>query len=227
VITISDSGPGIPVEVARSINVPFTAAADSIKPARGIGLYIAARLVKLHGGRLIIETGENGSTVDIYLPSDIETSETMRGIISIRSSIESLISIGASPVLYVLTRDSGPCWLDVAGTMRDRPVINPKPSETGRSGICFWPIGERLAFAVTAERKYRESPMSLFENGRGGLRMIEGNPGEIPDTGWAFCPDDGRDYASLLGAALERMNGGAGDPLRKGEKEWTATGSLS
>jgi signal transduction histidine kinase len=227
VITISDSGPGIPDDVARLINVPFTAAPSSIKPARGIGLYIAARLVKLHGGRLIIETGENGSTIDIYLPSDIQTSETMRGIISIQSSVESLVSIGASPILYVLTRDSGPCWLDVAGTMRDRPVINPTPAETGRSGICFWPMGKRLAFVMTAERKYRESPMSIFENGRGGLRILDGNPGENPDAGWAVCPDDGREYASLLEAALERMEVGAGEPLRKGEKEWTATGSLS
>ncbi len=227
VITISDSGPGIPDEVAHSINVPFTAAPASIKPARGIGLYIAARLVKRHGGRLIIETGENGSTIDIYLPSDIQTSETMRGIISIQSTVESLVSIGASPILYVLTRDRGPCWLDVAGTMRDRPVINPTPAEMGRVGICFWPIGERLAFVITAERKYRESPMSLFENGRGGLRIMEGNPGENPDAGWAVCPDDGREYASLLEAALKRMEVGAGEPFRKGEKEWTATGSLS
>jgi hypothetical protein len=227
VITISDSGPGIPDDVARSINVPFTAAPASIKPARGIGLYIAARLVKLHGGRLIIETGENGSTIDIYLPSDIQTSETMRGIITIQSSVESLVSIGASPILYVLTRDNGPCWLDVAGTMRDRPLINPTPAETGRSGICFWPMGKRLAFVLTAERKYRESPMSLFENGRGGLRILDGNPGEHPGAGWAVCPDDGREYASLLEAALERMEVGAGELLRKGEKEWTATGSLS
>ena len=227
VITISDSGSGIPDEVARSINVPFTAAPGSIKLARGIGLYIAARLVKLHGGRLIIETGENGSSIDIYLPSDIQTSEMMRGVISIQSSVESLVSIGTSPILYVLTRDSGPCWLDVAGTMRDRPLINPAPAETGRSGIYFWPMGERLAFVMTAERKYRESPMSLFENGRGGLRMIEGSPGENPDAGWAVCPDDGRDYASLLAEALERMKSGAGKPLREGVKEWTATGFSS
>ncbi len=227
VITISDSGQGIPDEVARSINVPFTAPSASIKPASGIGLYVAARLVKLHGGRLIIETGDNGSLIDIYLPSDIKTSETMRAVISIQSSVESLVSIGASPILYVLTRDSGPCWLDVAGTMREKPAINPTSAETGRSGICFWPMGERLAFVMTAERKYRESPMSLFEKGRGGLRMIEGNPGENPDAGWAACPDAGRDYASLLNAALERMRSGAGEPLRKGVTEWTATGFSS
>ena len=227
VITISDSGPGIPDEVARSINVPFTAPPDAIKLARGIGLYIAARLVKLHGGRLIIETGENGSSIDIYLPSDIQTSETMRAVISIQSSVESLVSIGASPILYVLTRDRGRCWIDVAGTMRERPVINPTPAETGRSGIYFWPMGERLAFVMTAERTYRESPMSLFEKGRGGLRMIEGDPGENPDAGWAVCPDDGRDYASLLDVALERMRDGAGEPLRKGVTEWSATGFSS
>ena len=227
VIKISDSGPGIPDEVARSINVPFTAPPSSIKPATGIGLYIAARLVKLHGGRLIIETGDNGSSIDIYLPCDIRTSEMMRAVISIQSSVEALVSIGASPILYVLTRDSGPCWLDVAGTMSERPVINPTPAETGRSGIFFWPIGEKLAFVMTAERKYRESPMSLFEKGRGGLRMIEGNPGEYPDAGCASCPDDGRDYASLLNAALERMKSRAGEPLWKGVKEWTATGFSS
>jgi two-component sensor histidine kinase len=227
VITISDSGPGIPEEVARSINVPFTYPPSSIKPARGIGLYIAARLVKLHGGRLLIERDASGSRIDIFLPADIETSETMRSIISIQSAVASLVSIGASPVLYVLAREAGPCWLDVAGTMRERPLINPSPSESGRSGICFWPVGERLAFAVTAERSYRESPMSLFAKGRGGLRMMEGGPGDNPDAGWAVCPDDGRDYGALLKTALYRMKAGAEEKLRKGEKEWTATGSLS
>jgi hypothetical protein len=151
----------------------------------------------------------------------------MRAIISIQSSVESLVSRGASLILYVLTRDRGPCWIDVAGTMRERPVINPTPAEMGRSTIFFWPMGERLAFVMTAERKYRESPMSLFEKGRGGLRMIEGSPGENPDAGWAVCPDDGRDYASLLEVALERMRDGAGEPLRKGVTEWTATGFSS
>ena len=184
-------------------------------------------LVKLHGGRLLIEKDGDGSSIDIYLPSDIDTSETMRSVISIQSSVGSLVSIGASPVLYVLTRDGGPCWLDIAGKMRERPTINPTPAETGRSGIALWPMGERLAFAISAERKYRESPMSLFEKGKGGLRMVEGGPGENPDAGWAVCPDDGRDYASLLEAAMKRMESGAGGPSREGEEEWTATGSLS
>ena len=69
--------------------------------------------------------------------------------------------------------------------------------------------------------------LALFENGKGGLRMVEGGPGENPAAGWAVCPDDGRDFASLLEAALKRMEGGAEDALRKGEEEWTATGSLS
>ena len=88
-------------------------------------------------------------------------------------------------------------------------------------------MGERLAFVLTAGKNYRESPMSLFENGSGGLRLIEGRPGENPVAGWGICPDDGRNYASLLEAAMKRITGGAAGPLRKGEKEWTATGSLS
>jgi hypothetical protein len=88
-------------------------------------------------------------------------------------------------------------------------------------------MSEKLAFVMTAERKYRESPMALFENGRDGLRLIEGDPGENPDVAWASCPDDGRDYASLLDAALERMRSGASESLREGVKEWTATGFSS
>jgi signal transduction histidine kinase len=227
IITVYDSGPGIPDEVVRSINVPVTASPDSIKPAKGIGLYIAARLVKLHGGRLIIEGNGSGSSIDIYLPSDIRTSEMMRSVISIQSSVESLVSIGASPILYILTRDKGPCWFKVAGTMQEAPVMNPSPLDTGRTGICFWPIGERLAVVLTADREYRESPMTMFENGRGGLRMVQNDPVDNLEIGWAVCPDDGKDYASLLSVAIDRINGGAGEPLRKGVKEWTGTGSLS
>lgn len=67
-ISVSDSGKGIPADIAGRIFEPFF----STKPAqagRGIGLTLVSSIIKLHGGAIDVESSDdNGTTFRIYLP---------------------------------------------------------------------------------------------------------------------------------------------------------------
>ncbi len=67
VVRVSDSGPGIPDEVARRIFEPFFSTKDE---GTGLGLCIAARIIARHGGRLVLESSsERGTTFAIHIPT--------------------------------------------------------------------------------------------------------------------------------------------------------------
>lgn len=67
-ISISDSGKGIPVDIAGRIFEPFF----STKPpqsGRGIGLTLVSSIIKLHSGAIDVDSSEDsGTTIRIYLP---------------------------------------------------------------------------------------------------------------------------------------------------------------
>lgn len=66
VLTISDSGSGVPPENAESIFQPFFTTKDE---GTGLGLSIAKRIVEEHGGSLELDTEETvGATFIIHLP---------------------------------------------------------------------------------------------------------------------------------------------------------------
>ncbi len=66
VLSLSDSGPGIPEELMEKVFQPFFTTKDE---GTGLGLSIASRIVNEHGGRLSIESGTTGgATFVITLP---------------------------------------------------------------------------------------------------------------------------------------------------------------
>jgi len=69
-ITVRDTGPGIPKEQRRSIFEMFY----TTKPAgegTGLGLSISQKIVKLHGGQIHVECPPEGGTVfTIELPCE-------------------------------------------------------------------------------------------------------------------------------------------------------------
>lgn len=212
-IEVADSGPGIPDAVAERINVPMTADPASIRPAHGLGLYIAARLVRLHGGRLSVGSHESGSSIELCLPIDVATSEAVRSALAVQSTIAAMVATGASPVLYAFAKEECGCWLDVARSLAAQPMIDPTPFEAVGADVAFWTISERFAVALTASREYRDDPGSLV--GPCSRACPEEEPVSM-ETGWAVCPRDGGDYRSLLAAATARLGEGAATPLRKG-----------
>jgi signal transduction histidine kinase len=65
IITVSDTGPGIPAEEQQHIFEAFYRGRDGGRrrvPGMGMGLAIAKSLTELHGGRIWLESGEGGST---------------------------------------------------------------------------------------------------------------------------------------------------------------------
>lgn len=69
-IVITDTGPGFPNKALDHLFQPFQGGAR--KGGIGLGLAIAAELIRGHGGRLeLTQTGEDGTSFTIYLPKSI------------------------------------------------------------------------------------------------------------------------------------------------------------
>ncbi|MDT8345213.1 MAG: HAMP domain-containing sensor histidine kinase [Thermohalobaculum sp.] len=67
VITLRDTGPGMPAKARENLFRPFHGGAR--QGGTGLGLAIAAELVRANGGRLdLVETGPGGTRFDIHLP---------------------------------------------------------------------------------------------------------------------------------------------------------------
>ena len=69
-ITVTDQGPGVPTGQHRSIFDPFVRGLGSTSPrsGRGLGLFIAKRVVEGHRGRIWTDTRERGAKFVIELP---------------------------------------------------------------------------------------------------------------------------------------------------------------
>lgn len=65
VVFVSDSGPGIPADVAARIFEPFF---STKKEGTGLGLCIAANVLARHHGRLALRGGTSGASFAVYLP---------------------------------------------------------------------------------------------------------------------------------------------------------------
>lgn len=70
IISVTDTGPGFPEKALDHLFQPFQGGAR--KGGIGLGLAIAAELVRGHGGRLeLAHTGKDGTAFAIYLPKSI------------------------------------------------------------------------------------------------------------------------------------------------------------
>ncbi len=67
VITVADTGPGLPIKAQENLFRPFEG--GTRREGTGLGLTIAAELIRGHGGRLELKsTGPEGTTFSIVLP---------------------------------------------------------------------------------------------------------------------------------------------------------------
>lgn len=73
-IEVRDTGPGLPQKAQEYLFQPFQG--NARKGGAGLGLAIAAELVRGHGGELLLtETGEQGTTFAIVLPKGVVTED--------------------------------------------------------------------------------------------------------------------------------------------------------
>jgi signal transduction histidine kinase len=68
-VVISDRGPGLPIQVTKSLFEPFTRGDESLISGSGLGLFIAKRSAKLMLGDIwILESGPSGLSLAVRLP---------------------------------------------------------------------------------------------------------------------------------------------------------------
>ncbi len=224
-ISIQDSGSGIPSDVIEKINPSRRPVQARKILSRGLGLYIASKLVRNQGGSLVIDRlSGRGSNVHMFLPADAMTGSVVRAAYMLKESLEDMIRRGLNPVIYAASKESEVCWLEIFGTWRSVPAINPERGEINDTGLYFWPLGPRIALGITAQRKYTASPMSIVHDGRGALRVLRGDSSDGVSIGWAVTAIDGRSYPDLVNVALQRTAAEKVEAVLKGEAEWTGTG---
>ena len=69
-VSVSDTGPGVPYDQRATIFEPFVRGRDAAKGGRGLGLFIAQRIVEAHGGTLWYEAAVDGSVFSMRFPRD-------------------------------------------------------------------------------------------------------------------------------------------------------------
>jgi two-component system sensor histidine kinase KdpD len=72
VITVSDTGPGIPVDERGLVFDRFyrgRSARDGTTRGTGLGLYVCRRLVEAHGGEIWVEPDVTRSAISFGLPA--------------------------------------------------------------------------------------------------------------------------------------------------------------
>lgn len=219
-ICVHDSGSGVSSEVVNSINPSAVNRDDHRRTTRGLGLYIAKRLMQLHGGSLLIDKGEEvGSKVHLYLPIDPELGQIVRQVRLIEQVLEDMIRRGLTPTLFIMVKENFRCWLEIAGTWDSIPVVNPGRDEITDTGVFLWPLGKNLAITLTAADRFAGSPLSIIRRGRGGLRPISGDVNDSIRIGWAVGNRDGMSYMELLTVSLRRVEEQPIVTVRKGEIE--------
>jgi signal transduction histidine kinase len=224
-ISIQDSGSGIPSDVIEKINPSRRPVHARNILSRGLGLYIASRLVRNQGGSLVIDClSGRGSNIHMFLPSDATTGNAVRAAYMLKESLEDMSRRGLSPVVYAVSKESEVCWLEILGTWRSVPAINPERGEITDTGLYFWPLSTRIALGITAQRKYTASPMSIVYDGRATLRVLHVDSSDGVSIGWAVTAIDGMSYPDLVKVALQRTAAEKVEAVLKGETEWKGTG---
>jgi len=92
-LTVSDDGPGIPLDEQQRIFDKFYVVTGSRSAAGvGLGLYIARELVELHGGRIWVEsTPGEGSTFYVTIPKDREATHQRADVAEERRGPETIL----------------------------------------------------------------------------------------------------------------------------------------
>ncbi|MBN2185566.1 MAG: HAMP domain-containing histidine kinase [Candidatus Krumholzibacteriota bacterium] len=198
-IVIADSGPGIPDEVSSIFSVAGNDSLKSKNPVRGLGLYIANKIITMHGGSLHFENpGYKGSSISIRIPADRETGDAARSIGSVCGQIDSSISKGYHPVVYSMFKETDGCWFDIAAEWKVRPDISPLPGSVKDRGIYLWPVNRDAALAMTLDKRSQDNPLFFMNKSRGGLSLVEDDPSDHIVIGWSVFPIDGKISGELI-----------------------------
>jgi two-component system, cell cycle sensor histidine kinase and response regulator CckA len=106
VLSISDTGTGIPAEVQRHMFEPFYTTKESGR-GTGLGLSTVFGIVKQAGGDLTVYSEmEEGTTFNLYFPalsSDARANEAAEGVAQVRGGSETVLLVEDDPHLILLS----------------------------------------------------------------------------------------------------------------------------
>jgi len=194
-LCLKDSGSGIPPEVAGEINMVDSSLYGPARASKGLGLIIAKRLVRLHGGSLVIEEGTGGGgAVHLYLPVDPESARIVQTYRNTEMRFEEMLAKGLTPTVSCVSKDTRESWAEAVRGWRPAPLINPSRSDMTDRATLLWPLSEGFALALAASVGSAE-----------GVR-----------AGWAVGPREGASLREIISIALERMERGSLAPVTKG-----------
>ena len=199
-LCVRDTGAGIPAEIARRMNESPGTVDRPIRGAKGLGLVLAQRLIRLQGGTLVVEEGvAGGSAVHLYLPADERSARIVQQYRAAGMRLEEMLSRGLAPAVYAIVKDAPEPWDAVWSRMRPRPIVNPARGESSAGALLAWPLDARAAVAL-AERE-----------------RVTG--GEVARIGTARARRDGNTIGELLAVAFESIDETAAVAAAKGETE--------
>jgi len=78
-LTVTDNGPGIPEDIARSVFDPFFTT-KPVGQGTGLGLAISHKIAEEHGGTLTLEDTPEGTTFRLTLPTDGASGGAVAGV---------------------------------------------------------------------------------------------------------------------------------------------------
>jgi signal transduction histidine kinase len=194
-LCVRDSGSAIPDGVVDEINLGNESSKRPAKGSKGLGLLIAKRLVRMHGGSLAIDEGSTeGNAVHLYIPVDRETAGVVQKYGSLELRFEGMLAKGLTPAVSCISKERDEEWSGAVRSWRPTPVINPPRGETPERAALLWPLSDVFAVALAPRVDAAE-----------GVR-----------TGWAIGPREGATLGDLIAIALERMEQSDLAPVRKG-----------
>lgn len=215
-LRVADAGSGIPREVAERVNPEAGFTERPARASKGLGLFIARRLIRMHGGSLVIEGSRTeGSVVHLYLPADERTARVVRHYRMAEARVDEMMARGMAPVVYCVRKSSAEGWDEVARRWRPPAALDPPTADHGEQPVQLWPLAEELALAVCSGSEGGCDPEPDAGGARGGEILATG----FSPAGAAVGPREGSNLGKLLAIACRRMNDQAVRPARKGEVE--------
>jgi hypothetical protein len=218
-LCVRDTGGGIPREVAERINPDPGFPGRSVRASRGLGLYIARRLVRMHGGSLGIEGSvAEGSAVHLYLPADEETARIVMRYRIAEESVDEMLARGMAPSVYCIEKASPGSWEGTFIAGRPPAAVDPARGEISWHSLRLWPLSESFAVAVGTGVEPGVPPGETLRSTLGFEEGIGARDVGIR-YGHSAGPREGLHMRELLAIAEQRMDSDVVSLMRKGERE--------
>jgi len=148
-LCVRDTGDGMPEEAVRRINRSVETDDRPVRASLGLGLRVAQRLIRLHGGTLAVDEGVvGGSAVHLYLPADETTARVIQQYRTAHMRLEEMLSLGLMPEVFCIENAEGEPWEMVLSSVRGGAQIDPRRSEPREGGLLVWPLGAGFAVGI-------------------------------------------------------------------------------